>query len=216
MTRPAVDTRLTASQYDAKKAELEAKLALAITATHQLSVAANDSAADEKRIKDDLAALGPRPAERSVTWRECAWTWDGEWFMRICRGCAVHGPLGVVLHNDVPLDVALRVLLLAWPEEPVRWMNVYKGEYGEYSTWRTEEDARTCAAKEALEVAVPLYRIPVGIATGVCVVVDGKVQATFSTVRTDPHAALAHAKKFASNFDGTVYDLIAVPRKEAT
>lgn len=206
---------MNAKEYDAKKAELEAKLALAITATHQLSVAANDSAADEKRIKDDLAALGPRPAERSVTWRECAWTWDGEWFMRICRGCAVHGPLGVVLHNDVPLDVALRVLLLAWPEEPTCYVNLYSGDVYP-NGYLSESAARKSANSVALEVAVPLYRAPVGISAGACVVVSGKVQTTFSIIRTDPQAALAHAKEFASNFGGTVYNLIAVPRKEAT
>lgn len=200
---------LTAKEHDAMRSALESDIM-------SLQKTVDRCEHDKKVLAERIAALGPRPAERSVTWGGCTWTHDGEWFMRNCSGCAVHGSIGAVLHNDVPHDVALRVLLLAYPDEPARWMNVFSDGTAQTFSLKAQAERWSADCYGVTETAAPLYRAPVGIAAGACVVKDGKLTGMWS-VRYQPlSATIADATEYAKETGGTVYDTVAVPRKEAT
>jgi hypothetical protein len=156
---------MNAKEWDAKKAEIEEKLAIRL---------------GEREIADTrvralelaLATLGPRPAERVVTWNDGdgnAWTWthDGE---RFCRTVSRANSGGQNSSSDVthmfvsgmPPAKVIEVAALALPEGPVGYANEYKGGWGHVKKTVDEaiEYAKTNFFETPIETAVPLYRTP--------------------------------------------------------
>jgi len=189
--------KMNTPTWDAKKAELQAERAryLSDTVKAQSAIASIDA---------DLAALGPRPAERRVEWEDSdvKWTWthDGKEFHRACnhRGNDMWSNIVTsVLVDRMPPAKVIEVAALALPEGPVLFMNEY--ESGNYTTWRTEEGARNHHA--AIHKAIPLYRTPQppGVEVG----------------RIDPHGTVAFNAGWYTNHGIRNHKLIAVPTTEA-
>lgn len=149
---------LTAKEYDAKKAELEELRRVTIAQRNT-----TDNALEE--IDSRLAALGLRPAERSVTWTSAhdntwyTWTYDGVNFHRVSsNGGRLNRSLAALLVDGMPTAKVIEVAALALPEGPVAWMNVYEDFADAFHM--TEDRARRKACSDAIETAVPLYRAP--------------------------------------------------------
>lgn len=207
---------LSAKDYDAKKAALEA----------QIKAWEDRSAGWDKMIaqgKAELAALGPRPAERVVTWTDAdgrfwRWTFEGRQFYTEMNWRKYTRR---DIEDDVPHDVALRVLLLAYPEGPVTDAEIRNALKAGTAAYHDDQGIDLGMYAHMIAALRPLfdraYRAPVGIAAGACVVKDGKAH---YVVTKHENCTQAEAQKAASQYaginGGTVCDLSAVPRKEAT
>jgi hypothetical protein len=204
---------MNAKAWDAKKAELEAKLIVWGTKF-------NPKVAE---IEAQLAALGPRPAERVVTYVDgkysWTWTYDGTEFHRSSNvGSRFNGQLLSILMHGMPPAKVIEVAALALPEGPAGYANRYDG--GEWSSlWPTAYDAssRSSKAYTPAEIAVPLYRTPQpqGVEVGACVISEGRNIGMWSTQFRSQKECVRLANESAGDGgDGIVCKLIAIPIPE--